>query len=511
MKTLKNLVFFVNILLLVGCNESEEPIDHPINISEIPNRLANYSWSSSDVIEIPYSVIGLGGIADFSAIINDTELIDLTEFTNDDLTTFPESIAGILTLPKELFPTMPIELFPGKTIVKFLATDQNNSKDSLIMEVIEIRSMRGDISKDTTLTNDFIHRLDTRVTVNPGVTLTIEAGTIIKGNTGQAAAATAIFISRGARIKAMGTPEAPIIMTSVLDEIQPGELISPNLDPSVTGLWGGLYVLGAARVSCGECMVESIVTTDARQLYGGTNDYDDSGEIHYLSIRHGSTSIGAGNEMAGITFAAVGARTVVDHLEMVGNASEGIEFIGGAVNVDHILTWNSNNNAIMCNEGYTGSIENFIAINPGNNALNLTGPPGGTQAAVAGYEVSNGFIYLNSCKGGYYDTANATVTVSNVYFTGFIESTGFESQYYENGTFTASNLQMDNRFVGSSSNNSITVAEYFSDMVDKVDANGNPVMKTVDPGSQTVGPKSSAGFEWTWAYKSGKLAEIGLE
>ncbi len=507
MKTLKTLILVVNVLLFVRCNESEDPIvgtiEDSIKISGIPKKTAIYSWSSSEVIEFPYRVVGLNGIANFSASINDAELIDLTEFTGDDLASLPDTISGILTMPKELF--------PGKSIVKFFATGQNDSKDSLIMEVLEIRPMRGDISKDTTLTRDFIHQLDTRITVDPGVTLTIESGTIIKGNTGQGAAATGIFISRGAKIKAMGTPDAPIIMTSVHDEIQPGELISPNLDPSVSGLWGGLYVLGAARVSCGECMVEGIPTTDARLLFGGTNDYDDSGEIHYLSVRHGSTNIGAGNQIAGISFAAVGSRTVVDHLELVGNASEGIEFIGGAVNVDHLLTWNSNNNAIMCNNGYTGSIKNFIAINPGNNALNLTGPPGGSQAERKGYEVTNGFIYLNRCRGGYYDTENAAVDVSEVYFTGFNETTGFESQYYENGIFTASDLQMDNRFLNGSSNNSITVAEYFSDMVGKVDTNGNPVMIAIEPGLQTVGPKSAVGYEWTWAYKSGKLAEIGLE
>ena len=57
----------------------------------------------------------------------------------------------------------------------------------------------------------------------------------------------------------------------------------------------------------------------------------------------------------------------------------------------------------------------------------------------------------------------------------------------------------------------ITVAKYFADMAGKVDENGDPVIIAIEPGTQTVGPLNSTGYEWTWAYQSGKLAEIGLD
>ena len=96
----------------------------------------------------------------------------------------------------------------------------------------------------------------------------------------------------------------------------------------------------------------------------------------------------------------------------------------------------------MANRGYAGSIETLIAINPGNNALNLTGPEG--DYLGAGYSLSNGFVYQNECEGAFYNTSTTNAKVSAMYFTGFNSATGSESVYFENGEFVASELQMDN-------------------------------------------------------------------
>lgn len=81
----------------------------------------------------------------------------------------------------------------------------------------------GEISTNTTWTADKIHILATKVYVKEGVTLTIEPGTVIKGREGIGSLATALIISRGARIMAAGTIEKPIIFTSTLDNVRPGQ------------------------------------------------------------------------------------------------------------------------------------------------------------------------------------------------------------------------------------------------------------------------------------------------
>src|SRR5690606_10772133 len=80
------------------------------------------------------------------------------------------------------------------------------------------------ITQNTTWASDKVYILGGRITVVSGVTLTIEAGTIIKGEAGTGANATALLIARGGQIMAEGTATAPIIFTSVADEITPEDV-----------------------------------------------------------------------------------------------------------------------------------------------------------------------------------------------------------------------------------------------------------------------------------------------
>lgn len=153
------------------------------------------------------------------------------------------------------------------------------------------------ISANTTWTKDKVYELAGRVTVLSGATLTIEAGTIIKGQAGTGANATALLIARGGKIMAEGTETMPIIFTSVADEITPadvaaGNFASPNLDPDINGLWGGVIILGKAPISASnssgdlsEVQIEGIPTSDPNGLYGGSDAADNSGVFKYVSIR----------------------------------------------------------------------------------------------------------------------------------------------------------------------------------------------------------------------------------
>src|SRR5690606_34927751 len=199
-----------------------------------------------------------------------------------------------------------------------------------------------------------------RIAVVDGVTLTIEPGVVVKGQAGIGSNATALLIARGAKLMAEGTASLPIIFTSVADEITPediaeGNFASPNLDPTVNGLWGGLIVLGKATISASnkdtkedvsEIQIEGIPTSDANGLYGGNVDDDNSGVLKYISIRHGGSNIGSGNEINGLTLGGVGSETVIDHIEVVSNQDDGIEWFGGTVNVTNVVVWNVGDDGI---------------------------------------------------------------------------------------------------------------------------------------------------------------------
>ena len=260
-------------------------------------------------------------------------------------------------------------------------------------------TLTGEINEDLTLTADTIWELDGRVTVTAGNTLTIEPGTIIKAFAGQEANASVLVIARGAKIEANGTATAPIIMTSAADGIAVGQTVG-TLDENTRGLWGGLIVLGRAPISedgdIEATQIEGIPADDTNGLYGGTDAADDSGTISYVSIRHGGTLIGEGNEINGLTLGGVGTGTTVDHVEVVGNVDDGVEFFGGTVNASNLLVWAQGDDGLDIDQAYSGTITNSVVVagNISDHALEIDGPEGSLNGAF----VIDGLTIIGSAQ-----------------------------------------------------------------------------------------------------------------
>jgi hypothetical protein len=283
------------------------------------------------------------------------------------------------------------------------------------------------ISENTTWTADRVYQLGGRITVLDGATLTIEPGTIIKGEAGTGANATALVVARGGKLLAEGTANKPIIFTSIADEISiddinAGNFGSPNLNPDVNGLWGGVLILGKARISASnsngdlsEVQIEGIPTSDPNGLYGGNNDTDNSGVIKYISIRHGGANIGAGNEINGLTLGGVGSGTVIENVEVIGNQDDGIEWFGGSVNVKNAVVWNAGDDGLDTDQSWSGTVDNWIVITAADHCLELDGPEG---SYVASHSMINGTI-IGELNGVQANTlinldANTGVNLSNI-------------------------------------------------------------------------------------------------
>ena len=101
----------------------------------------------------------------------------------------------------------------------------------------------GDLTAtNTVLTCDKIYRLDNKIYVPAGKTLTIMPGTVIKGvDTGNPLLANAIIVQRDGDINAAGTAECPIIFTAEADPLNGTYPLSNR------GKWGGIVVLGKAK------------------------------------------------------------------------------------------------------------------------------------------------------------------------------------------------------------------------------------------------------------------------
>jgi len=258
--------------------------------------------------------------------------------------------------------------------------------------------LTGTITENTVLTADRIWILGGRVTITSGVTLTIEPGTIIKGESGSGANAAVLIIARGGKLMAEGTADLPIIFTSIADEIEVGGFVSPNLEPDYNGLWGGLIICGNAPISADAdaVQIEGIPASDQNGLYGGNNPADNSGVLRYISIRHGGANIGSGNEINGLTLGGVGNGTTIEHIEVVGNQDDGIEFFGGTVNVSNTVVWNAGDDSYDVDQSWAGTLNNWIEIDGADHALELDGAEG---TLVADFSLTNGtFISTDSVQ-----------------------------------------------------------------------------------------------------------------
>ena len=244
------------------------------------------------------------------------------------------------------------------------ATPPVENKDKIIT---------GLITEDTYWYADTAYEMAGKVVVEEGVTLFIEAGTVVKARDGQGSLSTALIIAQGGKVQATGTTEAPIVFTSIYDN-------GTNLDETDMGLWGGIVVLGYAPISAdaATALIEGLPANEPFAVYGGNNIHDNSGVLEYVSIRHAGTLLGDGNELNGLTLGGVGSATVIDNIEVVGNLDDGIEFFGGTVNASNLLVWAQGDDAFDIDQAYAGTISNFVNVEgtESDHALEIDGPEG---------------------------------------------------------------------------------------------------------------------------------------
>lgn len=380
----------------------------------------------------------------------------------------------------------------GAGSVELTVTDNENqsSKATAVIGIVEQEvevTVSANITENTSWETGKVYILTSRIAVVNGVTLTIQPGVVVKGEAGTGANATALIIARGGKIMAEGNADAPIIFTSVADEIMPGQIESPNLDPVLDGLWGGLIILGNAPISADaeSVQIEGIPPSDQNGLYGGNKSDDNSGVIKYISIRHGGANIGEGNEINGLTLGGVGNQTVIENVEIVANQDDGIEFFGGTVNVKNAVVWNAGDDAIDTDQSWAGTLDNFIVVNPGDECFELDGPEGSMEA---GHIIKNGTVKAGSAQGLVDLDDNSIVEMTAIYFFDIKEGQDFD-EVPTGGGLTASNLQA-------------TIPVGFS-LTDFFKEGSDAFVTVVASGANTVGADVSKFQGWSWSAVAG--------
>lgn len=210
-----------------------------------------------------------------------------------------------------------------------------------------------DITTDRTLHADTVYTLSGFIHVANGATLTIQPGTKIVGD--YDVPGSSLFILRGAKIRALGTAEKPIVFTSE----RPVGQRSP-------GDWGGLILVGNGIINRGSPTILEGSGTGAANpevnYAGGTNNADDSGVLQYVRVEFAGYATAADAELNSFTFAAVGNGTTVDHLQTMAGLDDSFEWFGGAVDGKYLVSYESGDDHFDMSEGFQGRLQHLIAF-----------------------------------------------------------------------------------------------------------------------------------------------------
>jgi hypothetical protein len=211
-------------------------------------------------------------------------------------------------------------------------------------------NVSGNISTNTTWTSNNVYLLQGVVYIDSLITLTIEPGTIIRGDFNTAN--SSLLVRRGAKLNAEGTQCSPIVFTSNRDAGQ-----------RAPGDWGGVIVLGKARHNLGtNNLIEGLSAANSANYHGGTDDNDNSGVLKYVRIEFGGFVFSANNEINGLTMGSVGKGTTIDYVQCSFINDDAFEWFGGSVNCKHLVAYRCIDDNFDTDNGYSGQLQYILGI-----------------------------------------------------------------------------------------------------------------------------------------------------
>ena len=228
-------------------------------------------------------------------------------------------------------------------------SDDENETDTPNGGEEEITVLQGSITEDVTLESGKTYELTGAYTVEEGATLNIEPGVRIVAQYDEVV--DYILVKQGAKINAVGTQSAPIVMTSEQEE---------------PGAWGGIHICGRAHTNAEGGQGSSEIGGAA---YGGNDDSDNSGTLQYVRVEYTGYAFDEDHEANGISFYGVGNGTTVDHCQAYRGSDDGFEFFGGSVNISNMVVTDCSDDSFDWTEGWNGTATNLIAVQGSEDEL----------------------------------------------------------------------------------------------------------------------------------------------
>jgi hypothetical protein len=211
------------------------------------------------------------------------------------------------------------------------------------------QTLSGEIKVNTTLTKKNVYLLLGIVRVTNGATLTIEPGTIIRGDYDYLGT---LIITKGSKIIAKGEENLPIVFTT-----------NKSNSDRKSGTWGGIILMGDAPLNTKQGELSSLYDkNELHNSFGGKNETSDSGILKYVRIEYAGGKNDAKVALNGLTLAAVGSKTKIDHVQISFSGDDAVEVIGGNIDLNNIITYRNGDDDFDYSMGTQSNLQNSIAI-----------------------------------------------------------------------------------------------------------------------------------------------------
>jgi len=219
-------------------------------------------------------------------------------------------------------------------------------------------TVTGNISTNTTWTANKTYTLSGVVSIDTLVTLTIEPGTIIRGNA--FVPNSCLIVKRGAKLIAEGTPTSPIVFSS-----------SRGPNNRAPGDWGGIILLGRARTNHAgsTAFIEGLAQGPGTQYGGGANpdDNDNSGVLKYVRIEFAGYVFQPNIEINGLTLGAVGNGTKIEYVQVSFTNDDSFEWFGGTVSCKYLIAYRGVDDDFDTDNGYSGQVQFCLGVRDPDN------------------------------------------------------------------------------------------------------------------------------------------------
>ncbi len=353
MKQFSLLAIALMAILLTMCSD-ENKIQPVATISLDPN---SGSGKPGEVVTVNIAFSAPNGAKELHVLANGVEedIIDL---------------AGVAS-PTTYDYTVPANASVGSIItLGFQVIDGQNFGSTIVNFTVNVgETLQGSITANTTLDAAQQYIIKGQVFVENGFTLTIPAGTILKGDK---ATKGTLVVKPGGKLESLGTANNPVVFTSA----QP-------VGARDRGDWGGIVMLGNAyinqpakpfiegitpQINYGNTIVEGATPT--------TNATENSGTITYTRIEYAGIELTPNNETNSLTMGAIGNGTTIDHVQVSFGGDDGFEWFGGTVDAKYLVSHSTWDDDFDSDFGWGGRVQfglvvrnTFMADQSGSNAF----------------------------------------------------------------------------------------------------------------------------------------------